>query len=108
MGARANPKVLADFLKNKIEIVLREFDLKVAETKEKHFVIIHCVYSEGIGTAYKFHFESVNSPSVDKLDILQKVAILNTELNNDVCFVIVDENYMVTTINYKRELTNTF
>ena len=108
MKTKADPKVLADFLINHMDIILTELDRKVALTKEKHFIFIHVTDAPGnvVGTAHNFTFHDLSSPVFNKLDLQAKELILNTKINNDVGIVIVDPNYQVTVINYKRNNGN--
>jgi len=105
MKTKHNPKVLADFLINHMDIILTELDEKVALTKEKHFILIHVTEAKGnvVGTAHNFTFHTLSEPVFKKLDVQAQELILTTKLNNDVGLVIVDPNYQVTVINYKRK-----
>ena len=108
MKTKADPKVLADFLINHMDVILTELDEKVVLTKEKHFILVHVTDAPGnvVGTAHNFTFHNLSSPVFNKLDLQAKELILTTKLNNDVGIVIVDPNYQVTVISYKRNTVN--
>jgi len=103
-----DPEFLSNFLSSHIDEIFKEFDKKEAETKEKHFVVISCAdakkYTGNLaGKAYQFSFHKLNSPVLRALNFESHETILDTKLNNDVCFVVADEKNKLAIIKYKRE-----
>ncbi len=110
MAIAPDPHFLSNFLINHIDQILVEFDKKEAETKEKHFVVIRCSDAKKFtgnlaGTAYNFTFHKLNSPQLHLLNLESQETILTTKLNNNVCFVTLDENKKLAIILYKRKVS---
>jgi hypothetical protein len=103
-----DPKVLTDFIEKHMDVIFKELDKKVALTKEKHFILIHVTDAPGdvVGTAHNFRFIKLTEPVFKKLDAQAQEVILTTKLNNDVGIVIVDPDYKVLVMTYKRDYTN--
>ncbi|HTA61331.1 MAG TPA: hypothetical protein VK835_02700 [Bacteroidia bacterium] len=111
METKPDPKKFASIIVNNIDKILPDLDKKVALTKEKHFVVIQCTDAKDFdkilkGTAYNFTFCTLNSPPFKLLNLEAREVILSTRFNNNVGLVIVDPNYEVTVINYKRDWLN--
>jgi hypothetical protein len=108
METKPDPEKFAKIIVNSIDKILPDFDKKVALTKEKHFIVVNCSDAKDFdkilkGTAYNYNFCKLSEPVFKKLSMQSQETILNTKLNNDVGFVVIDPNYQVTVFNYKRK-----
>lgn len=102
-----------EFFGSYTDEILKDFDAIVARTKEKHFVVVNCVnakkYTGNVpGKAFQFIFLKVDSPELRKLDYMIQETILDTKLNNDVCFVVVGGDAKLTILKYERSNSPAF
>lgn len=85
MQITTNQIKLADFLKRNIALILTDFDLNEAKTKQKHFVFIRCTDAKKYtvneeGKAYEFSFHKITSPEFSKLNLEFQEKIRDTKL----------------------------